>query len=85
MIPKKDNRPDGPRFTHKGPSKYRAANQAKAPKKGKKGPLAERFSKGKANPASNEAPDKGAKKRTGRGYGKIATTGQPRFTRFSKF
>ena len=70
---------------HAGPSEYHTGSTAQAPKrarKGRKGAV-ESANKGKKMARTHEAKGKSAPK--GRGYGKIKTTGKPRFTRFSKF
>ena len=67
---------------HAGPSSYRPDNDARKPGKGRKGSV-EKVSKKKRDGHPHERKGKSAPK--GRGYGKIATSGKPRFTRFSQF
>jgi hypothetical protein len=70
---------------HAGPTAYTTGSTAQAPKrapKGRKG-AAERANRGKKLARRHEAKGKSAPK--GRGYGKIKSTGKPRFTRFSQF
>lgn len=66
-----------------GPSSYCADNQATMkPSKGAKGAV-EGVNAGKKMPRTHEAAAPRARRK--RGHGKIATTGTPRFSRFSKF
>lgn len=67
---------------HAGPMIYNPDNHARKPAKGRKG-ATEKVAKKKRSPRTHEAKGRSAPK--GRGFGKIKTTGKPRFTRFSKF
>jgi hypothetical protein len=64
---------------HAGPSKYRPDNQASAPAKPRSGPV-EQENQGKSLGHPHEKKDAGSP--LGKGFGKIKSTGKPRFTRF---
>jgi hypothetical protein len=66
-----------------GPSGYCADNASTKPSKGAKGAIAESFAKATKMPRTHEAV--APRPRRKRGFGKIAATGSPRFTRFSQF
>jgi hypothetical protein len=67
-----------------GPSSYLPMNQAvMKPRKGAKGATGDTVKPGKRMARTHEAA--ATKPRRKRGYGKIASTSQPRFTRFSQF
>ncbi len=64
---------------HAGPSSYRPKNQATAPAKGSKGGTAP-ASAGRSLGHPHERADKGTS--LGKGFGKIKSTGKPRYERF---
>lgn len=64
---------------HAGPSSYRPKNKASAPAKGNRGPVAP-AAEAKSLGHPHERVDKGAGR--GKGFGKIKSTGTPRFERF---
>lgn len=64
---------------HAGPSSYRPKNQATAPPKGTRGPTAP-AAEGKSLGHPHERKGKSAP--SGTGFGKIKSTGKPRFERF---
>ena len=67
---------------HAGPSDIRPDNKATKPRRGRKGAV-QPVSPGK--PAARRHEAKAAKPRRKRGFGKIKSTGAPRFTRHTKF
>lgn len=71
-----------PMSHHAGPTRVSPTPGPKKAPKGRRGRV-EGAKSGSKQPRTHEA--RAAKPRRKRGYGKIKSTGQPRFTRHSKF
>jgi hypothetical protein len=70
-----------PMSHHAGPSNIRPANQARKPRRGRKGKT-EPVNPGADQPRDHEVKAKRPARK--RGFGKIKSTGKPRFTHFDK-
>ena len=68
--------------SHEGPSGIRPDNKARKPRRGSRG-AHEKQAKKKVEPRSHEA--RASRPARKRGFGKIKSTGKPRFTRHTKF